>query len=798
MRYFAVAFAVFWSALLARPSNVSGTVVDPNGRPAHDTQVTLVRRDNGIRFTGTSNDSGEFHFRNVPPGQYLIEVLAEPLLFKPRSITVEQERDWNNELRLELPRVRSEVLVTATATAVSTDEAARAIETLPERDLQSRNEYSLTESIQVVSGVRVQSLGGPGSFVRVLMRGLRAQDTSVTIDGLRFRDAATTQGDASPFLENLMIVDAERVDILRGAGSSIYGTSAVGGVVNVVTNPGGGKAHGSIHAEGGGLGFARGYARVAGGAWKDRVQYSSGLQHVNVSRGNDGNDPYRNTSLQGQLQTRVGSSATLVGRLFSGDGFSGLNDTPFAAPASFLPARGPIHAIAIPIELQRQIEAGGPPSYPNGANFTPNLDDPDSRRASRFAATSVLLSHQLAPRISYRASYQNVYTRRRFEDGPAGVRFEPPYLSEDLIRGRTDTVQTRADVQVSKGSLLSAGYEWEREEYLGRSRSAAPAPAGVDYQATAHQHNHSGFLSSQSRFFADRLHVSMSARVQGFDLAAPKFRGGAGAYAGLRFDSPPNARTLDTAGAWFNAGTGTKLRAHAGNGYRSPSVFERLGISFFNGVFTPLGDPRLRPERSLSLDAGIDQYLFQERVRVSVTHFYTELREVIAFDSSGFVTPATDPFGRSGGYINTGGGIARGIEMSVETVLPKRARLEASYTYANSDQRISTVRDRDFFQAPFVSPHQFTAVATLPVTRRFDVVVDAWIVDRHPTIYSSRAFLFPGARKVDVVAAYTAPFSDSRSMRFFVKLNNALDHEYFENGFRSTGAWAIGGVTLMF
>jgi hypothetical protein len=97
-----------------------------------------------------------------------------------------------------------------------------------------------------------------------------------------------------------------------------------------------------------------------------------------------------------------------------------------------------------------------------------------------------------------------------------------------------------------------------------------------------------------------------------------------------------------------------------------------------------------------------------------------------------------------------------------------------------------------------VSPHQFTAVATLPVTRRFDVVVDAWIVDRHPTIYSSRAFLFPGARKVDVVAAYTAPFSDSRSMRFFVKLNNALDHEYFENGFRSTGAWAIGGVTLMF
>jgi outer membrane receptor for ferrienterochelin and colicin len=539
-------------------------------------------------------------------------------------------------------------------------------------------------------------------------------------------------------------------------------------------------------------------ARVAGGLVKDRLQYSAGIQHINVSRGADGGDPYRNTSLQAYLQTRLSSTASLSGRLYGGDGFALLNDTPFAAPASVLPPRGVIAAVPIPLDLQRRVEAGTPASFPNGANFVPNLNDPDSRRASRFAASSLLFTHQLAPRVSYRVSYQNVATRRLFSDGPAGVRFEPQYNAEDNIQGRSDVVQARSDVHLQPWSLLSIGYEWERERYQGRSRNAAPAPATIDYQSEAVQRSHAGFAHSQNRFFSDRLQISLSARIQTFDLSQPKLNGGAGPYSGFRFQSPPNAKTLDAGVAWFSARTGIKFRGHAGNGYRSPSIYERAGVSFFNGVFTPLGDPRLRPDRSISLDAGIDQYLFRERIRVSVTQFYTEICEVVAFDSSGFVTPATDPFGRSGGYFNTGGGISRGVEMSVETALPRRARLVAGYTHLNSDQRNSTVRDRDFFQSAFHSPHQFTAVATVPITRRIQVTADAWMVNRHPTIYSSRAFLFPGGRKLDLVASYTAPFQDTRSMRFFVKVINALDSEYFENGFRSTGAWATGGIAFQF
>jgi len=759
--------------------SVSGTVADPAGQPVAAAQVTVFSRDNRIRLTTQTDSAGAYRFADLPAGEFLLEAATDHLSMTARPVTLAEDVDSRADLILSVTRVRTEVLVTANAAVQSTDEVARAVDVLHARDLSLRAEYSLSESVQTLPGLRVQSLGGPGSFTRILFRGLRAQDTGVTIDGLRFRDAATTQGDASTFLESLLIVNSERVEVLRGGGTSLYGTHAVGGVINVVTDEGGGETHGDIEASGGDLGFARGLARVAGSAARGQLLYSLGAQHTNVSNGIDGKDRFRNTSLQGYAQFRPGSNLSLSTRIFGGDGFSDVNDTPFAAASSALPPRGTIRAIA-------------------GSNFTPNSNDPDRNRASRFAATSVLLSHQLHPRASYRISYQNIYTRRLFEEGPAGAGSEPAFLVEDRIRGRIDTAQARTDLWLNRASLLSAGYEWEREDYLSRSRDTAPPPATLNYQASAVQRSHAGFVHSQNRLLADRLQVSLSARGQHFDLDSPAFRGAPPVYAGLVFQSPPNATTLDASAAWFQARTGTKLRAHAGNGYRAPSLFERFGASFFSGAFTPQGDPRLRPDRSFSLDFGIDQYLFRRRLRLSATQFYTDLREVIIFDTSGFIIPATDPFRRNGGYMNTGGGIARGMEVSAETALPRRARVFASYTYANSDQRRSTVRDNDFFQTPFISSHQFTAVATVPVTTRFDITADAWIVSKHPTILSRRAFLFDGARKVDLVGNYTIPVSDKTTARVFLKVSNVFDSTYFENGFRTPGAWAIGGLAFRF
>jgi hypothetical protein len=93
-------------------------------------------------------------------------------------------------------------------------------------------------------------------------------------------------------------------------------------------------------------------------------------------------------------------------------------------------------------------------------------------------------------------------------------------------------------------------------------------------------------------------------------------------------------------------------------------LYERFGVFFSGASYTLYGEPGLRPDRSSSIDAGIDQTLWSSRVQLSTSYFYTRLNEVIIFDTTGAITPLTDPLGRNGGYRNTGGGIARGVEFS--------------------------------------------------------------------------------------------------------------------------------------
>src|SRR5262249_45039532 len=268
--------------------------------------------------------------------------------------------------------------------------------------------------------------------------------------------------------------------------------------------------------------------------------------------------------------------ASLTTRLWAADSFAQINTPPYSAPAALLPPKGPIRAAPVSLDTQQRIEAGLPFSF-GSANFVPALNDPDSRRSSRFLSGALIWSQQLNPRISYRLTYHNVITRRRFDDGPAGLRFQPRFNVSDRIRGQTDTAEARADVRLTAWNQLSAGYEFERERYDSAHVDFAPAPLAQNNFTGAGQRSHSAFFSDQSRLLRDRLQLSFSGRLQDFTLRAPEFTGGVSLYQGLAFHAPPRAKTGDISAAYFLARTATKLRAHTGNGYRSPSIFERFG-----------------------------------------------------------------------------------------------------------------------------------------------------------------------------------------------------------------------------
>ena len=136
-------------------------------------------------------------------------------------------------------------------------------------------------------------------------------DTSFLVDGFRFRDAASPQGDTTAYIGDLLLANTDRIEVLRGSGSSLYGTHATGGVVNIITDQGGGTFRGDVTAEGGGLGVVRSGARFSGGVLHDRLRFAGGATHLNVTSGLDGDDRSRNTTGHGFVQW-LASPATVV------------------------------------------------------------------------------------------------------------------------------------------------------------------------------------------------------------------------------------------------------------------------------------------------------------------------------------------------------------------------------------------------------------------------------------------------------------------------------------------------------
>ena len=784
--------------------NISGHVKDPQNANVPGATVTLYGRDRNFSLVTATDSSGAYSFKHLAPGEYLIEAEASGFSLAPaQTVALTRGQSATLDIVLQLSGLRSSVVITASDTPQTVDEVSKALTVVDTQEIEERNELTIPESLRNVPGLRVQQLGGPGSFVSIKTRGLPSEDTAVLIDGIRFRDAASTQGDASGLLEDLIVTDVSRLEVLRGSGSSLYGSNAVGGVVNVVTDEGGGSIHGSVLGEGGGLGLFRTRAQVAGGVNNNRVVYSAGFSFLNVSRGIDEQDEARTTSGQGRLLFRLTPTATLTGRIYTADSRLQLNNSPEGI--GNLPPTGIIEAIPLSPAEQLRFEAGVPPAQLNigNATFVPAANDPDNRREANFFDGAVIFNQRPTESFGYTISYQGLVTNRSTINGPLGVGFQPfGGTTRSDFDGRIHTLNARVDIQAGGVNFLTGGYEFEDESFTNPSFQVNPADnSDVDVS----QRSHALFVQDQLRLVDDRLQISGAFRAQFFKLNEPRFTPAASApYTGITFQSPPAAYTGDGSVAYTFRSSGTKLRGHVGNGYRAPSLFERFGTAFdsFFG-YSIFGDPRLEPERSIAFDAGVDQAFHNNRVRLSATYFYTQLRQVIIFDFSGLIDFTTDPFGRFGGYLNTNGGIARGAEVELRATPTRSLNLTAAYTFTKAQQRTPQVPGT--IRSLVIPDHQFSLVATQRFGRRLMVNFDFAASSNYlgaifdPVNFTSRGYRFNGLAKADLGASYSLPLGDDkRQIRFFGYVENLFDREYFESGFRTPGRTGRAGATFIF
>ena len=187
-------------------------------------------------------------------------------------------------------------------------------------------------------------------------------------------------------------------------------------------------------------------------------------------------------------------------------------------------------------------------------------------------------------------------------------------------------------------------------------------------------------------------------------------------------------------------------------------------------------------------------------MRVSATYFYTRLQEVIGFDFSGVINTRTDPFGRSSGYRNTGGGLARGLELSAEASVTRGTRLQSAYTFTNADERNSTLIGGSVSSIR-VSRHMFSALATQRLARNLEVTFDLFAASDYvfPLFAGgSRPFVFDGPVKADAVVRYTKPLGERTRIELYTRIENVFNRIYFEDGFRTPKASAVGGLKFGF
>ena len=828
------------AALAAERGTVSGKVTDMAGDAVAGATVRVVSRSGAGRAATTDRD-GRFSVDGLVAGRYLVEVAALGFRTETREVRVGDGAAGSQHtvnIQLGVAAVSEEVTITAAGTPQSRDEVAKAIDVVTRDEAEARQEIALPEALTTVAGLRVQRQGGPGALTSLRFRGLRAHDTSVLVDDLRIRDASDLNGSLFSFYEDLLLTDVERVEIVRGAGSTIYGSHAVGGVINLIPARGAGAPVFEAMVEGGSLGTVHGRLTSSGGT--DRFDYSGGLDQYNVADGVDGDDEYRATSLVGRAGFRLTETTELTGRILFNDARVALNGNPFFAGVG-----------------------GGSVFPPAPVRFLDAPNDPDDHRDGRLFEGTLGFEQTVNDIWTYTARYAGNSTRREFRYGPGA---DPGFY--DLVapatfdydgdgqpdvsgtggldyRGSVHTIDMRNRVTLGRVGLLTAGFEVERESFsqyfpgpFGTSRQEFNL-FGFDYDfdgvndaSRDSQWTYAVFAYDQMSLLDGRLQIGLGARWQGFrvgdtqallgtaNLVMPDDAHVQVVPAELQGVEQQSAVTGDGSIAYSFASTATRVWAHVGNSFRAPSLYERFSnvadASLVGSGLLRAGDPTLKPELSLSVDGGVEQRAFGDRLRVGATYFYTKLQRQIDFAS--FFNPETfeveDPLGlgRFGGYVNTSGGLSRGLEVTAAATPFHSLDLKAAYTFTNSDVVLPSaialasgaiVGRGASYRAPGIPGHTF-AFQAIERVGRLTIALDLVAVSEHdaqlfdPISFDSRRFTFDGYAKADLSASYAVPITDRVTLSFFGRVENVTDTEILENGLRLPGATGTGGIKVRF
>lgn len=654
------------------------------------------------------------------------------------------------------------VVVTATRTKVPTKELGVSATVITAEEIERSQAEDAADLLRDVAGINVAQQGSRGGVASLFTRGGESNFTLVLVDGVQVNEAGGFFDFSTLTTDNI-----ERIEIIRGSQSALYGSDAVGGVIHIITRKGKGgptvsasSAHGA-HSENGHYIGDQKFSLSGGNKWVDyslaygRVD-DNGILNIN-------NNFWRNT-VSGRLD------------LYPKDKWDVTLTLRYEDARSEFPT-----------------ENGG--DRPD--RVFPGLD-PDQNREDRNLAIS------LGTRLDIFPWWENALhigfhrLEGEFNDPPnvESALDAPPGSFSDTVENRFTLdyhTNLRFPQEGSIRSILTLGYEYELETFalddISTSRYGSDPTAVSTYttQSDENRANNAFYAQEQLTLF-DRLHLTGGLRVDN----------------NSEFGSEVTPRGSI---AFEIKETGTKPRAAIGTGIKEPTFIENFG-GFGTG-----GNPNLKPEKSFSWEVGVDQELWEGKVQLGLTYFQNRYRDLIAYVYIPMAWPPPPVLPPN--YFNVQAAKSWGVEFTGKVDPGYGLTLGVNYTYLNTEVTDAGGLDSLYFAEGKRLLRRPTHTASFFVDwlwKGLNLHLNGTYVGKRDDslflvapgpfyTYTSLRLVNDDYFVADLAASYTfdVDFLLLKGIKIFAKGQNIFNDHYEETlGFSSPRFSATGGIELTF
>ncbi len=431
-------FATFLTALSVvlnsvaqtKTAGISGTISDPRGLAVADAQVSAESiPSSGPPVKNVSSQDGRFSL-TLAPGRYRVTVARDSFSSARQEITIAAGETRELQIRLSLEPLSSKVVVTAQTLPLDAESSPAPLTTLTHEQIEQRVATSLPDLLATQPGFSMGRTGPEGGTASLFLDGGNSNYTKVLVDGV----PANQPGGLIDF-SNFTVDNIDKIEVVHGAESALYGSDAMDGVIQIFTHRGTTRIpEFTAFADGGNFSTGHGGADLSG--LLGRFDYSAGVSDLETS-GQGPNDAFRNRTLSGNFGWRVSDTARIALSLRDNDSQAGTPGQTLLFPAN---TTDTISQHNFSAGLHADFTSGshwhhqvsGTELYYREFNFDPSYPTFFQYNRAGFSGSSTYLVRGFAVTAGYEyevengfISYIGMHARRNNQSGFLDARWQP-------------------------------------------------------------------------------------------------------------------------------------------------------------------------------------------------------------------------------------------------------------------------------------------------------------------------------------------------------------------------------------